>query len=92
MLGSDDREDPQTSKWHLDRRVNLSIIITIVLQCVVFGFYAGQTSAAVETLQEQVAALQNTQERLTRVETQLDGANTLLNRIDTRLERLEDRL
>lgn len=84
-------DDPATKEWHLDKRVPLALIVTIVLQTIVFGYWAGQTSNSVATLQDQVRVLSSYQERLTRVETRVDSANDMLARIDARLERMEDR-
>lgn len=83
-------EDPAGREWHLDKRVPLALIVTIVLQTVVWGYWAGVTSNSIETLQDQVRVLSSYQERLARVETRVDNANDTLTRIDARLERMED--
>lgn len=84
-------DDPASREWHLDKRVPLALIATLVLQTIVVSFGYGQLSNQVQTLQEQVRTLTSYQERLTRVETRVDNANDMLARIDVRLERMEDR-
>lgn len=84
-------DDPAGRQWHLDKRVPLALIITMVMQTVIFGFWLGQMSNSVATLQDQVRTMTSYQERLTRVETRVDNANDMLARIDVRLERMEDR-
>lgn len=84
-------DDPAGRQWHLDKRVPLALIITLATQTVIFGFWLGQMSNSVATLQDQVRLLGSYQERLTRVETRVDNANDMLARIDVRLERMEDR-
>lgn len=87
MTGSD---DPAGGQWHLDKRVPIAMIVTIALQTVGFGYWAGRTQTAIDTLQDQVRILNTTTERLARVETRVDNANETLARIETRLERRDE--
>lgn len=63
--------DQREQQWHLDKRVNVSIILTLVVQVVVFAFMYGKLETRVASLEEKATILREVPERLARIETLL---------------------
>lgn len=87
--------EPQA--WHLDKRVPLSIILTILLQLAVFIWFASQVTsqvetnkAAIEALAGEVKSVKNdavTQAiQLGRIEAILENTNSSINRVERLLD------
>lgn len=75
-------EDPAGGSWHLDRRVPLALIVTIVLQTGGLIWWASQLSARVDTLERQQTISEPQRDRLTRVEVRIDSIADSINRIE----------
>lgn len=75
--------------WHLDKRVPVAIIVTIVIQIVGFGFLFGSHDSRIAELERRANAQDSVYrqipERLARLE-------AIFERIESRLERIDDRL
>lgn len=76
--------ETDSGAWHLDRRVPIALIITIVLQATAIVWWGAKLSARVEMLEHTIAQQNDDHERLVRVETTVQS-------IDRRLARMEDR-
>lgn len=68
MIGQD-----EDRHWHLDRRVPIALIMTIVIQTAGMVWWASNLSTRVEQLERQHAAIQPQAERIIRLETQLEA-------------------
>lgn len=77
-------EDPASVRWHLDRRVPVVIVVTLMLQAAGSVWWASDMSARVSALESAIVANNQDRERLVRVETTVQS-------IDLRLARMEDR-
>jgi hypothetical protein len=78
--------DPATSAWHLDKRVNLSIIIALVFQAAVFSFWVGVLSQRVDSHDIWIAANIRSDARLSVVEAQINAMQSTLLRIEGRMD------
>lgn len=58
--------------WHLDKRVNLSLIGGLLLQAIVFGYLYGNVESRVVSLEKASDTFQELPERLARQETLLE--------------------
>jgi hypothetical protein len=90
--------DPATEQWHLDRRIPLALIVTMMIQ---FGggiwwlsqiqFRVEQQGQAIEALESSVRASStnsNTLDnRITRIEEKLSGQTEILKEIRSLLNR-----
>lgn len=78
-------DTPETSKhWHLDKRVPIALIVTIIIQTAGLFVWVGGIQERVARNERDILESQDTGERLARVE-------TLLETIIDRLERQEGR-
>lgn len=66
-------------EWHLDKRVPLALILTIVIQTAMLGVWVGTVQARVTANEKAIAASANTAERLARIE-------AILERVERRME------
>lgn len=64
----------QDRQWHLDKRVPLALILTIVLQTGAMLWWAASLSERVNNLERQQSASAPQGDRLTRVEVKLETA------------------
>lgn len=78
--------DPATASWHLDKRVNLSIIFALIAQAAIFAYWVGGVSQRVAHNEAWVAANSPSQARLAVLESQMDDIRDTLNRIEGRLD------
>ena len=81
--------------WHLDRRVPIALIITIIMQTIGIVWWAASLSARVETLEHRFAELGAYQARIVRLEEKqnavyqrLDRIEAIQRRIDVKIDRL----
>jgi len=67
------------SEWHLDKRVPLALILTIVVQTAMLGVWVGTIQARVSANERAIEASADTAERLARIE-------AILERVERRLD------
>jgi hypothetical protein len=79
--GSDDRQ------WHLDRKVPLALILTIVAQTVVFTWGASNLWTRVGELERQAQLSAPQAERIIRLETKVDTITAGLGEIKSLISR-----
>lgn len=83
--------------WHLDKRVNLSIIITLALQLAGFTWFMGSISEKVNTNQQSIVEIRGQQEtlkeqgsnqqaQLARIESEIVGLRRDIGRLINALE------
>lgn len=70
--------------WHLDRRVPIALIVSLILQTVILGMWVGGIQERVARNERDIAASQDTGERLARLEALLE---TILARLDRQEQR-----
>lgn len=75
-------EDPASGTWHLDKRVPLALIITILLQTGTIIWWAAGISARLDQVERQQQSAAPHSDRLTRVETRLEAVQDGINRIE----------
>ncbi|MBX3495910.1 MAG: hypothetical protein KF769_06690 [Parvibaculum sp.] len=73
--------------WHLDRRVPIAVILTLLLQSCAALVWAGSASERLSTLEMRAARIDEMVERTARLEERARGASEALARIEARLER-----
>lgn len=76
------------NKWHLDRRVPVVLIFTMLVQFVGFGFWLGSLNSQVDNLALQVAKQESNHTRIVRLETLVDTVRETLEKIDKKLDRI----
>lgn len=81
-----DPEMSENNNWHLDKRVPIALIFTIVAQTFVAGFWLSQLQQRVFFLEEKVDAMAGQDRRLTRLETRMESIIDALGRIEKKLE------
>ena len=72
------------SEWHLDKRVPLALILTIVVQTAMLGVWVGSLQARVSANERAIEASADTAERLARIEAILERVERRLDRDDPR--------
>lgn len=66
--------------WHLDKRVPIALIVTILMQTAGMGIWVGSIQARVEANERAIMDNADTAERLARIE-------AILERVERRLDR-----
>jgi hypothetical protein len=79
------RDDDQ--QWHLDRKVPLALIFTIIAQTIVAAWAASNIWTRVGELERKVEAAAPQAERTIRLETKVDGITGSLAEIKTLVTR-----
>ena len=70
MASTDESQDRQ---WHLDKKVPLALIVTIIAQTMAIVWWAATASARLDQLERQVNTAAPQVERIIRLETKMDG-------------------
>ncbi len=78
--------------WHLDRRVPIALIITIIMQTIGIVWWATSLSARVETLEHRFAELGTYQARIVRLEEKQNAVYQRLDRIEAIQRRIEAKI
>ena len=78
--------------WHLDRRVPIALIITIIMQTIGIVWWAASLSARVETLEHRFAELATYQARIVRLEEKQNAVYQRLDRIEAIQRRIEAKI
>lgn len=73
--------------WHLDKKVPLALILTIVIQTVGIVWWAATTSERVTTLERRVDATAPQGDRLTRVEVKIEAVQEGISEIKRMIRR-----
>ena len=68
-------------RWHLDKRVPLALVFTLVLQTFAIGWWASATSERVSTLERRMDAAAPQADRLTRVEVKIETVQSGIEEI-----------
>jgi hypothetical protein len=66
MAEKEDRE------WHLDKRVPLALIVTVIAQTMAAAWWAAVTTTRVDYLEKQTGSVTAQTERIIRLETKMD--------------------
>lgn len=67
------------NEWHLDKRVPLALILTVIVQTAVLGVWVGSIQQRVQQNEQAIAESADTAERLARIE-------AILERVERRLD------
>ena len=78
-------------RWHLDKRVPIAIILTLIMQGGFFAYGYGILNNRVEQLEKSQKHLIDVRPRLVRVETLLEGVLVTLQEIKKDLRRNRDK-
>jgi len=94
-------EEASREPWHLDRRVPIALIVTILLQTGAAVWFAASLQGRVQVLERDIerehvlnarqeTAIRSIENGAARLDEKLDGILALLQRMDRRLERMEE--
>ena len=83
--------DPEDRQWHLDKRVPLALIMTIIGQTIVAAWGASNLWTRVGELERQMQTAAPQFERIIRLETKVDGITGSLSEIKALIGRREPR-
>ncbi len=81
-------EAQRDKEWHLHRGVTISLIISLLIQAGALIWWASDLSTRVEQIEEDQKSYSDMPERITRVETQVEGNREYLQRIEGKLDRV----
>lgn len=90
---------PDLESWHLDRKVPITIILTILIQTFGLVWWASKMDSRVGSLEDgarkgdalhaitesKLETLRGDRDRLVRMETQLEGIQRSIQRLESRL-------
>lgn len=79
--------DQSDTKWHLDRRVPVSIIVTICLQTAGVFWWAASANERLNSLEQKMLIIAPQADRLTRVEVNIETIKDSLKDIKNSLAR-----
>ena len=78
--------------WHLDRRVPVALIVTIIMQTVGIVWWAASISARVDVLERRLEEARHNQSRIVRLEANQNAVYQRLDRIEAASRRIEAKL
>ena len=81
-------EDPASNSWHVDKRVPVALIFTLLFQGSIGIWWGSQISARVAALEESRLELRNNPDRITRLETALSAVQRTVEKIDLKMDRV----
>lgn len=81
-----DAEREYESNWHLDKKVPIALIVTIMVQTAGGIWWAATVNARVNTLEAAVVQTAPQADRLTRVEVKIENVERGVNRIESVLQ------
>lgn len=81
-------EQRPDSKWHLDKRVPVTLLIAIVAQAAAMVWWGSKLDSRVDQLEQKSLKQDTMPERITKLETSLGFLSIQINSIDTKLDRL----
>lgn len=90
MRDADDRNWRPDNQWHLDKKVPLALIMTIVGQTIVAAWGASNLWTRVAELERQMQAAAPQFERIIRLEAKVDGITGSLAEIKALIVRRSD--
>lgn len=79
-------KSPDDRQWHLDKRVPLALIITIVVQTIGVSWWAATTSIRLEMVERKMDAAAPQAERLIRLDEKVGVIQQSVNEIRTELK------
>jgi hypothetical protein len=82
-----EEQSPHDRHWHLDKRVPLALIMTIVIQTAGLVWWASSLSERVNSLERTREATAPQADRLTRVEVKLEGVQSGIDEIKRLIRR-----
>ena len=81
MRDAEDRQWPVDNQWHLDKKVPLALIMTIIGQTIVAAWGASNLWTRVGELERQMQVAAPQFERIVRLEAKVDGISSSLSEI-----------
>lgn len=81
----------EISNWHLDKRVPIALIFTIVMQSMAAVWWASSMQSRLESLEAMLAAQSSTESRLVRLEQITTMQTHTMERIEVKLDRVIER-
>lgn len=86
MIGTDVEKDPQTSSWHLDKRIPIALIIALLTQTAAAIWWASSIEARMLNVERASMKTENLPSVTSLVQYRLDQIDSKLNRIENRLD------
>lgn len=82
---------PAENEWHLDKRVPIAMIATIIMQSLAAVWWAASMQSRLEALERFIASQAANEARLVRVEQATSMQSRALDRIEDKLDRVIER-
>lgn len=79
------------SEWHLDKRVPIALIITIIMQSMAAVWWAATMQSRMEALEKMLSSQASTESRLVRLEQVTTMQTRTMERIENKLDRVIER-
>ena len=80
--------EEQRREWHLDRKVTVGLIVALVMHAGTSIWWASDLTSRVKQIEQDQREASDMPERITRVETQVEGNREYLKRIEDKLDRV----
>ena len=85
-------DDTSDRHWHLDKRVPVALIITIVMQTIGIVWWAANLSARVDALEVRIREARDNQSRIVRLEANQAAVSRRMDRMLDAFRRVEVKL
>lgn len=83
--------EPQNSDWHLDKRVPIALIATLVAQSMGAIWWASSMQSRLQSVESIIAAQSANEGRLARLEQSSMMQSRALDRIEDKIDRINER-
>lgn len=86
QLGYTSSDNSLSRHWHLDKRVPIALILTLLIQSAGIAWWMASTTEKVSVLEKRLDALSPQEDRLTRVEVNIEYIKMSLTEIKQALK------
>lgn len=86
-MGANNDEGHDMESWHLDKRVPVALILSIVFQTGIFLWWAASLTERVGVLEKRADGSAPQAERLTRVEVKVENVQASIDRVERLIRR-----
>lgn len=82
---------PNDAEWHLDKRVPIALIVTLLFQTGAALWWAASMNSRVHVLENKLETMTDQRDRIIRLEEGMRFQTEILKRIESRLEQQQRR-
>ena len=84
--------DTASQGWHLDRRVPVAMILTLIVQTGMAIWFISNMNSRIDANTEAIKAMSNHSDRIILLESHIEFQTETMRRLEAKIDRLDQRL